>query len=192
MTDETEAQAVGGADKAPTGRTHPDKVLIVDTNAHPDQPSADGTKTIKGSRVHEMMIDGRKRAFVFEHGVPLAVEWPVAIRFLRDEAFRLVDENGEELPFQRTPKQPHELEAGQQFRLGDEETVARYEELHDEALRLRAMQIPGGERFGRSTNRDAMVEFIMSANASRRRENTARPPSDEEFTPDEEWFTAAA
>jgi hypothetical protein len=117
-------------------------------------------------RNHEQVMDGAIKVFTFHHGKPLPMSWPAAIRFLRHEAFKLTDKDGNLREYQHRPKQPDELGAGERFKLGEDEVVARYGELSIKALYARTLELPGGEQFqanafkSEAEARTTMVGFI--------------------------------
>src|SRR5689334_18614939 len=61
-----------------------------------------------GPRKHEAIVDGVAKPFTFEYGKPLALPPLVAARFLRHDAFKLTDAEGNLLAHTRRPKQPEE------------------------------------------------------------------------------------
>lgn len=129
-----------------------------------------------GKRTHEMLVDGVVKTFEFEPGRPLEMDRAVALKFLNIEAFKCVDEKGNLLPFRRPPKQPHELGAGEQFKLADDETVAHFDELSTPALQHRVLAMQGGEQFGQNANRTDMVAFIVAARKAVAKLNLAKAP----------------
>lgn len=141
-------------------------------------------------RTHELIVDGVLKPFVFHHGKPLALPLPIALKFLKTESFKRTDAAGNVIEFKRRPKQPDELGAGEKIRLGDHETIARYDELSSAALLQRAAELPGGEVFAKSgtPDRDGMIEFIKETKAKLKKANTAkeRDVGDDEFVPEAE------
>lgn len=157
---------------------------VLDTTAVPDTQDSAG-KTVTGTRTHEMLVDGIVKSFKFEHGKPLLLPREVALKFLNIEAFKCVDAEGNPKPFRRPPRQPHELGAGEQFKLGDDETVARYDELSTPALQHRVVAMPGGERFVANPSRTDMIAFIVAARQVAAKQNLAKAPDvgRDEFVP---------
>ncbi len=140
----------------------------------------------ENGRTHELFIDGLIKQFHFKRAVPTALPPFVAVKFLKyPDSFKLTDEHGDLIPFQNTPKQPHELQAGERFRLARDATVANYGELHTSALQLRVLQLDGGERFKDSRDREGMIEFIIRSIEAKEKKNLGREASlgIEEFTP---------
>jgi hypothetical protein len=84
-----------------------------------------------------------------------------AVAFLRDPAFKVLDENGEvQIPLPEVEAldarkaRPADLEPGQ--------TIARFEELTDTALLARVLVRPGGHAI-KPSSREAMIDFLMGA-----------------------------
>ncbi len=137
-------------------------------------------------RYHDVIIDGTLRQVKFTRGEPTAMPAHVALKFLRHpDAFKRTDEHGTPMPFSMAPKQPHEMEAGQKFKLERDQTVALMSELHTPALKARVLAIEGGERFKDSRDRDAMIEFLIAKTEEKQRKNIGAEPGlgIDEFTP---------
>lgn len=103
------------------------------------------------------------------HSWPLFRDQPcpmpphVAAVFLRDPAFRVLDEAGEQM---LTLPSSENLDAARRRpNLERGETVAKFEELTHTALLARAVLRAGGEQFTRQTKRDALVAFLTDAPA---------------------------
>lgn len=141
----------------------PDTLFVIDTTAVAG----------KGPRVHEMIVDGVVKSFTFEPGKPLELALPIAIKFLKHEAFRRTDEHGDLQPYHRRPAQPDELGAGEQFKLADHQTIANYGELSNMALLQRCLELPGGELIDK-TDRKAVIDFITKTEVARREANKAK------------------
>lgn len=142
----------------------PPKLFVLDTTATDKS----------GPRKHEMIVEGRVRQYIFQPHQPLELPFPVAIKFLKIEAFLRTDEKGEVMPYQRQPKQPHELGAGQKFVLQDHQTIADYKELSNMALYQRALELPGGENV--EQKREAMIDFIVRTTVQMRKANEEKLP----------------
>lgn len=148
-------------------------IHVVDTTVLPGE-----------KRVHELTVEGRNKAFAFEHNTPLELPFAIAMKFLHITEFIATDEKGEPKPFLRTPTQPEELQAGQRFRLADNETVARYDELTLEALLTRAALLPGGEAVKRNLGKDKIAKFIEEAAKVRRLANVQSDTDPDSFVPE--------
>lgn len=149
------------------------------------------TTAVDGPRTHEQIVEGRKRLFTFEPGKPLPLEFPIAMKFLRHEAWKAIDDDGKEIAMLRRPKQPEELGAGEKFKLGDDETIARYDELSTHALLQRAVVLPDGEQFAKAETKPerlALIEFIKKVAVAQKRANLSREKDvgDDGFTPEAE------
>ena len=142
----------------------PDTLFVLDTTAIPG----------KGTREHEMLVDGLIKSFKFEPGIPLELPLAVAIKFLRHDAFKRTDKGGDLLPYHRKPKQPDELKAGERFALKDHETIAHYGELTNVALLQRALELPGGEMLPNKGDRQVLIDFITKTEVARRKANAAK------------------
>lgn len=170
----------------PTVVKNPETLFVLDTTAQPDSTDSQG-KTLPGARHHQMPVDGILKTFIFEHGKPLEMPRAIALKFLKHDGWKLTDKDGNLKTFRRPPKQPHELQAGEQLVVANDETVARYDELSTNALQHRVLEMVGGEKFaGSSPNRDAMIDFIVAAKVAAAKLNTSKKPDvgRDEFVPD--------
>lgn len=159
----------GATDRAP------ETFFVLDTTAvaatgHEQEDRAKG----RGPRVHQLpvVIGGQRtvKTFTFEPGKPLKMPIAHAIKFLKNKEFVRTDEDGNELPYNRQPKQPEELGAGERFKLDDNQTIAHYGELTNTALWQRALELPGGEAIDRQ-NRQALMSFLVASKVKKREEN---------------------
>lgn len=168
MSSATSAQAKPDAksDAKPDAKPKsPALMLVLDTTAAPGAP-----------RIHEQTVDGLNRQFTFEANKGLPLEPAIAAKFLRHDAFKLVDEANNVIPYARPPRQPEDLQAGEKLSLGKDETVARYDELTNAALLKRALPLPGGERFADNPERGAVIAFILDTKAKMAESNKAKTP----------------
>lgn len=157
-----------------------EKMLVLDTSAVPSENSP------TGERSHAQIINGITKIFRFLPGVGTPMEPSIAAKFLRHEAFRLVDADGNELPYERVPKQPTDLQAGEKLVLADNETVARYDELTNAALLQRVLPLPGGEKFSADApDRKAVIDFIIAAQQklAAAKRSRVRDVGNDEFVP---------
>lgn len=141
MDTQTATKAIGG-DAPPTVLT----LRVEDTTATPEYPS----------RTHDIMIGEVRKPITFKYGEPLELPVDVALKFLKDEAFVVTDPRTGD----RIEPTPHTPDAGESLSLGPDEVVARLSELHQGALLLRAMQLPGGDKFSKKTPRDVLTAFL--------------------------------
>ena len=110
----------------------PATLFVIDTTAKPGNKPRD----------HQQIVDGVIKTYSFWAGKPLELPLAVAIKFLKHEEFKLTNAQGDLLPYHRRPKQPDELEAGEHFKIADDETIAKYGELTNRALFQRALELP--------------------------------------------------
>lgn len=165
----------------PKAKAAPAVMLVLDTTAR------------DGIRTHEMIVQGVVRSFNFEVGKGLPLPTTTAVKFLKHDAFKLVDEKGEVLEWQRRPKQPNELGAGETLKLADNETIARVDELSNGALLRRALELPLGEKFSTGSDRQEMIAFLVAVSVAANKSRAARPENGpNEFTPAEELDEEAA
>lgn len=158
------------------------KMYVMDLTALPGHPP----------REHEMVVDGITRPFKFHAGKPLELPTEIAVKFLKHSTtFKLTDKLGNVQEWRGAPKQPEDLQAGERLRLGPDETVARYAELTDDALFVRVCQMPGGEAVARSSDRAAIITFIMDATAARKKANSVSEADPDSFIPEPEFEDAA-
>lgn len=173
-------------DAPPPARSNEGKVpqtlFVLDTTAIPG----------KGDREHIMIVNGLEMPFVFKPGIPRELPIETAIKFLKHDAFKRTDKDGNPLPYHRRPKQPDELEAGEKFHIGDNETIAKYFELGNMALMQRTLELPGGEAINKD-NREAMIDFIKKSEMARRVANKAKSADigRDDFVPEPEVEDAA-
>lgn len=148
-------------------------VFVIDTTAVPTSDNPDGVRT------HTVEVNGMDKRFVFKPDEPKELPKFVAAKFLKHEGFIRVDEEGNQMPWEDVPKQPDELAAGEKFRLEANQTIARLDELTNEALAHRAALLPRGDvMLNQATRREEVVNFILDAEKKRRVENT-RPENDD-------------
>jgi hypothetical protein len=162
---------------------------VLDTTVTPLDPTVPGS----GLRIHEQIVDGAKKTFRFEHGVPLPMSPAIAMKFLRHDTFKRTDDKGELLPFKRRPKQPEELGAGERMDLGEDQTIANLDELTNGALLARVAEMPGGEQFADKQDRAGMIAFMVESKRANRKVNSAPPDvGSDAFTPEAEAEDEAA
>lgn len=170
------------ADAKPAERK---KMRVLDTTAVPGG----------ANRHHEQIVDGIARTFIFEPGKGLELPAEIAVKFLKTDGFKLVDDDNNVVVYERPPRQPEDLGAGEKLVLAPNETVARYDELTNAALVKRAAPMPGGEVFARSAQLDraAVIRFIMDTKAKLAAANVSKDKDigDDEFLPPAETDEAA-
>lgn len=112
-------------------------------------------------RTHDIMYEGRIAQVTFELGKPQPLPLDIAIKFLKDEAFQVIDP-GTGKKYDPTPKQP-EAAGGASFQLAPDEIVAKLDELTQEALYIRVKQFPGTEEFKKGTPKEKLISFLARA-----------------------------
>lgn len=146
--------------------------LIIDTLCEP--PTHDGEREVYKSRKHDvLMAGGQLRTLAFNYNRATVVPEAIAVKLLKEPAFVRVDEHGDAIEWRNPPKQPEELQAGEQFQLAADETVAKYDEMTVEALKIRAMQMVGGETV-KTAKKEDVIAFLIAAVAAKRA--LAAPP----------------
>lgn len=107
-------------------------------------------------RNHEVMVDGQVRQVEFKYGEPTVLSMDVAMKFKKD-GFKIADFDGREV------KPNAVTDETVRIRIGDDEVVAKYEELSIDALQMRAVVLPGGERFLQGpVEKDAVIAFLKN------------------------------
>lgn len=108
-------------------------------------------------RTHEIVYDGKVKAFTFKYGEKQKMPVDLALKFLKHDAFVVTDpDTGNR--YEPTPAAP---DMGLGVKLQPGECVARYDELSLESLIVRAKQLPGGEKLNRNLGKQAVIDFIL-------------------------------
>ena len=170
--DKAEEGRNANARKAQAGA--PEKIYVLDTTCTPERITNDGSRHYAGKRKHELVIKGKIHEFVFEYGVPLALPFETAAKFLRHEGFIRTDEDGTPLRWRNPPMQLEDMGPGQGRQWERDEVIARLDELTLEALRLRCAHLPGGEEVCAHHERDKMIQFILATKEKARERNSVR------------------
>ncbi len=118
-------------------------VYVLDTSATAESPK----------RAHDIIFNGSIERVEFSHGKPKAMPFEMACKFMLP-GFIVKDEDGLDMG-----APPVTVDAVK-FQIGDDEIVAKYEELTVEALTLRALGRVGGEIFADSKRDTSRVELI--------------------------------
>ena len=109
-------------------------------------------------RLHEIVVDGKAHPYTFHPSVAVTMPRTHAMKFLK-AGFHVIDPKGNVMVNAPAGPDPHQTA---KFELGEEEVVARYDELTLEALLLRVNQMIGGERLQRTDGKDAMIAFLKA------------------------------
>ena len=108
-------------------------------------------------RIHDVIVDGQVTSVRFTLNVPTLLPEKTALKFMVD-GFSVVDaESGAVVP------RPAFTDETVRNRIGEDEIVAKYEELTDEALQMRAVVLPGGEIFavgGDVISKQNLIDFL--------------------------------
>jgi len=132
----------------------------------------DSSLTLENSkRIHQVIINGEITDVVFVYGEDKFLPESVAMKFSK-EGFKIVHpENDSEVEI------PREIPVGAPVQLRPDEVIARYNELSFDALRTRAVILPGGEKFiQEGVEAQEMIDFLMGLG-----DNTPMPSNDEEL-----------
>ena len=149
---------------------------VTDTNCTPAYPT----------RIHDILYEGRVKQVKFELGEAQTLPLDIALKFLKDESFLVVDpETGKK--YDPTPKQPDEV-GPTAFQLGADEIVAKYDELSQEALFLRVKQMPGTESIRKNAAKDKLIAILAAGRLDEQSDNPAaddldRLPADGSIAP---------
>jgi len=131
---------------APEAAQDPDIYNVTDTTAVPGGPP----------RVHTQIIDGIETNFTFKHGEALAMPRAHAMKFARHREFIVRDAASKRVqPVHDVMKREVDVKL-----LQPGQVIAEVRELTMDALLNRAQTLPGGERFGRNSQREDVMLFI--------------------------------
>lgn len=159
-------------------KTH---MFVLDTSAHDVE------------RIHDQIIGGVIRKFTFKPRQPTPLPPEVAVKFLKSEGFVLTDAEGSPIEWNATPRQPHEMGAGEQISLAPNEVIASLDELNMGSLRKRALQM-GASEAALQADKEDLIGYIKAKTLEYRRQRrnggigiSEEPGADidlEEFVPD--------
>ena len=136
------------SDKAKEQTTETAMLYVLDTNAKPPCPV----------RRHDVLLEhGGEKTYEFKANKWTKMSAAHAIKFLCDEAFVVSEsEGGPRIkPIITRP------EGGAIPTLKPDECIARYEELLQSALLIRAQMKQGGELFSQNAKKADLIEFLM-------------------------------
>lgn len=109
-------------------------------------------------RAHEFIVNGDERQIhTFKYLEKLEMPIGAAMRFTVDEAFRVTDHDGK-----RFDPAPKLVDRSLPIEVGDDECIAKFEELTQHALLARAVVEPGSDEFHRSTKKDELCAFLTA------------------------------
>lgn len=118
------------------------------------------SKKPKEARVHQLIFDGVTKDFPFLPNERVEMPFAHACKFLVDPAFVVTDHDGK-----RYVPSPKRVKASDIARLGPDQVIAGLNELGTEALYVRAVKFPDGEKLNRATSRAELIEFLIAAHA---------------------------
>lgn len=119
---------------------------VIDTTATAGAPA----------RNHEIMVeDGRRMVYSFKHQSPVRMPFGHAMKFRHIESFIVKNEEGGR--FEPNPVLPE----GSATKLGNDEVVAKLEELGQPALYARAKAMAGSDKIKQSTKKADIIKFMI-------------------------------
>ena len=121
-------------------------------------------------RQHDQVINGVIKHFDFYYDKQTFLPREIALKFLK-EGFIVKSPEGSEVTM---PGKDKELSTD---KLAKDEVIAKLDELSLEALIVRSIMLPGGEKFSKSTSRQDLIQFLMGKKGAKR---VASRPAEEE------------
>lgn len=150
------------------------------TAERPEMMNVLDTTAQAAPRTHTILVNGLEVNHTFHAGTPLTLPFAHAMRFVAIPSFVVTDPaNGDRIS---PPADPKKSETTLGVILDDGEVVARLDELHIDALILRANLIPGGEGMSKRSGKDAVLAFLADHLRSRKtaaRKDAAKPEKGE-------------
>lgn len=153
----TQAEPPRAESADPTLRIPDGWMFVLDTSAH------------EVERWHEQIVNGTIKKFRFLPRQPTALSPDIAVKFLKSEGFMLTDANGTPKEWAQTPRQPHEMGAGEQISLGPNEVIAALDELTRGSLIKRALQL-GANEGAMEASKDDLIAFVRQKTLEYRRQ----------------------
>lgn len=107
-------------------------------------------------RVHDVIVNGQIEKISFEHGRETILPYHIGVKFMQDGFIVMDIESKIEM------KCPAKTDETVRIRINEDEVVARYDELTDSALKLRAAARAGGEKFliDKDVDRNQIITFL--------------------------------
>jgi hypothetical protein len=128
----------------------PTDLMVTDTTATPNYPK----------RIHTIVVAGTEISYTFEAGKPTQMPLAHAMKFVKNEAFIVVDPaTGRRYEPFADPSQRQVQIAS----LAPGQVIASLDELTSKALLFRCQSLNGGERYGANSDRREMIAFIVAA-----------------------------
>lgn len=111
-------------------------------------------------RIHDININGGFERITFKYGEPTLLPYHKAVKFMQD-GFTVIDADTSHVL-----ANPAHTDETIRIRIGEDEIVAKYDELEVTALRLRAAVHPGGEIYvTKKATKAELIAFLKSATA---------------------------
>lgn len=110
-------------------------------------------------RKHDVLINGDIISVEFKYGEKKVLDFEVGMKFNKD-GFKVLDPDTEQ-PILA----PAVTDETIRVRIGDDEVIAKYEELTETSLKMRAAVLPNGEDLIRDdkTDREDLILFLLGA-----------------------------
>lgn len=121
---------------------------VTDTSATANNPK----------RTHEIIINGEIKSVFFEYGKATLVPFEEAAKFQKSEGFIVTNDEGNVM------EKPSDVPPAIMHTMKTNECIARFDEMTREALYMRSVMLPGGEKFKGNAGKDDLVAFLTAAN----------------------------
>ncbi len=107
-------------------------------------------------RVHDVIVNGQIEKITFEHGRETLLPYHIGVKFMQDGFIVMDIESNIQMQC------PAKTDETVRIRINEDEVVARYDELTDSALKLRAAARDGGEKFllDKDVDRNKIITFL--------------------------------
>jgi len=125
------------------------KVIVVDSSCTAEYPL----------RKHDIIVEGVIQSVEFKYGEKKILDFEIGVKFLK-EGFKVLNLDTE-TPILSPPVTDETI----RIRIADDEVVAKYEELTETALKMRAALLPDGEALIRDekTEKEDLILFLLGA-----------------------------
>lgn len=124
---------------------------VIDLNAQPNDPP----------RYHDCVVEGKIYSYGFKARTATAMPEAHARKFVPNETFEVFDENGRRIRPVTSALKGYTGE--RESLLEEDECVAKFDELVQEALYERAAPLPGGEKLTKRTPKADLITFLITA-----------------------------
>lgn len=137
-------------------------------------------------RIHEIIFEGEIIEVTFNYNKPTLLPFEKAIKF-RQDGFIVKDPAGFQV------EGPNKKNDSVTDKLEKNEVIARLDELSLDALIVRAVMRPGGEKYSKSTSKKELIDFLLADKGPKTAPRRAPVPeydgnevaSDDELSEDE-------